>query len=162
MKILVVDDSRENLMQAEKQLGAEHELHTVSTFSAAKAMLEKESFDMVMTDVFMPGEPEGQGREGDQFVGKQIPVGLVVAILALKHNVRHICIVSDTNHHSHPLAWAMDSLVCTCGENIFAFTGYICPIVQVEEGKWIKDWAKVVYYVLNPKQKEIQRNSPLG
>jgi hypothetical protein len=153
MKILVVDDSRENLMQAEKQLGAEHELHTVNTFGAAKAMLENESFDLVMTDVFMPGESDGQGHEGDQFVGKLIPVGLVVALLALKYNIKYICIVSDTNHHSHPLAWAMDSLVCSCGDRIYAFTGYSCPIVKNNDN-WIKDWAEVVNLLLNSKIKK--------
>lgn len=139
--VLVVDDKLENLDTAVEQLGTEYNLFTAQSFSEARLLLENEKIDIVMTDVFMPGEAEGQGS-GEKYIGASQPVGLVVALFALKINIQQIYIVSDTNHHSHPVAWALDSIVG--GERIKSFCGYECPMIKKEEDIYVKNWSEVL------------------
>jgi len=93
-------------------------------------------FDIVLTDCFMPADKDGQG-EPMKFANKLVPAGLVIAILALQRKVETIIIVSDADHHSHPIAWLMDSIKgegqisCGCESNNVG-------------GEWIKDWKKAL------------------
>ncbi len=134
-KILVVDDNIENLKAAINQLEPEHEVTTCGTASEAKELIVSEKYDVVMTDVMMPGERDGQGHKGQEHIGKLIPIGLVIALLALKHDVPNIYIVSDSNHHDHPIAWAMDSL--NGGNRVKCLCGYECPMKDKT-----KDWKR--------------------
>ena len=138
-KILVVDDNFGNLAAAEEQLGADYYLTTVPTFEEAQKLLKEDEWDVVMTDVMMPGEKDGQGK-GLKLVGEMMPIGLVVALLALQKGVPEIFILSDTNHHDHPVAWAMDSIVGPGPIN--GFTGYKCPMNDDGTKNWQKALAK--------------------
>lgn len=71
-KILVVDDDidiREGLSELLKLSG--YEVHTASSTFSALAILERESVDLVITDILMPGESglsliqEIKGRNND-------------------------------------------------------------------------------------------------
>ena len=135
-RILVVDDNQKNLEAAKNQLTG-CELTTCATFTEAKAAIINGNFHVVMTDVMMPGEKNGQGPQSAHYVGSLVPIGLVVALLALKQDVPHIYIVSDTNHHDHPVAWALDSIVG--GKRIKAACGYACPKID-----GAKNWAAVL------------------
>lgn len=166
MKILVLDDTKTQLDAAAEQLaGRGHELTLVSKFSEARALMaphwdreKKETvpgtmYDVVLTDLFLPGEREGQGSEGYAFIGELLPTGLACALLALKTGTPKVAIVSDGNHHAHPLVWALDALQSREGNppqsaavntvlpgRLWSFTGYECPVTKAD----VKDWAKVV------------------
>ena len=144
-KILVVDDNYTNLAAAEEQLGENNSLTTVSTFSEAAKMLCKKKWDVVMTDVFMPGESDGLGPEGKKHVGELIPVGLVVALMALKNNIPEIYIVSDTNHHDHPMSWAMDEIKNSSYEKPDGRIKCLCFFTE-SNCERVKDWKKVLEF----------------
>jgi hypothetical protein len=179
-KILVLDDTKANLDAAREQL-ASHELTLVMKFSDARALIRDRydfetktkvpgtAYDIVLTDLFLPGEREGQGDEGFALVGEPIPTGLVLALLAIQKGVGKVAVVSNGNHHAHPMTWALDALQDDfCAEKysaeantvlpgrLYSFTGYECPTVgnRSEHQKKsyeeraplydIKDWARVV------------------
>lgn len=68
------------------------------------------NFDVVLVDLMMPASREAQGGEGMQFVGKQLPVGTFLILLALAAGVKNIAMVTDTNHHHHPASAALDPI----------------------------------------------------
>lgn len=142
MRILVMDDSFDNLEAAEVQLGRDHDLTTVQTFSQARELISEGNFDVVMTDVFLPSESSGLSELGEKFVGQLIDIGLVAALLALKYEVPKIFILSDTGHHDHPIAWAMDSIAG--GKRIVTYCGDDCPKTTTEDGRYVKDWARAL------------------
>jgi len=145
MKILIVDDRIENLEAAKKQL-SEHEVFVAQTLQEARSILvdfnviNQIGIDVVMTDVMMPAEEHGMGKKGEKYIGELVPVGLVVALLALGCNVSRVCIVSDTNHHDHPVAWALDSITVLNHKKvgIECYCGARCPKTE-----GIKDWGMV-------------------
>ena len=147
MKILVIDDSEDQLETA-KQMLSDKQLLTASTFAEARAMLTSETnFDVVLTDLMMPGEEKGQSLP--DFIGSPCPYGFAIALLALKVGVPKVAIVSngndDGNHHLHPILWACDSLegVILPGR-LMAFVGRNCPTKHF----MIKDWATVLQKLL--------------
>jgi hypothetical protein len=108
MRILVVDDSLRHLEAARQSL-ADHELTLVDSYTAAQILLQKGApFDAVLSDLMMPAEPQTLGPEGLKFLGHQIPIGFVVALLAARVGVKRIAVVTDANHHNHPMSAALD------------------------------------------------------
>jgi CheY-like chemotaxis protein len=131
MKILVIDDNQKNLETAVDQLGKEHELVTVSSYEEAEGYLAsnlshvyacdrwdnvkwdkdnkaiKQSFDVILTDLFMPANKRGISSNYNG--ADEIPYGLVIAMTARRLGIP-VAIVTNANHHSHPLLWAMDML----------------------------------------------------
>ncbi len=65
-------------------------------------------FDVVMTDLMVPASEQAQGGEGLQYVGKEMPLGSIIALLAIAKGVKKVAIVTDTNHHDHPASAAFD------------------------------------------------------
>ena len=110
-RILVIDDKNVNLEMAEKQFAGKNvELETVSTYSGALYLIINRRFDMVLTDLMLIGEGNGIGRDNPE-IGKEVPYGLVLSIIAKNKGVEHVAIVTDISHHSGPIAWAMDQLM---------------------------------------------------
>lgn len=138
-KLLIVDDDKANQQMAQEQFLGRYDLAVASSFSEAKDIIMNNDIDIdiIMTDIMMPGEDAGQGASGMEYVGELIPVGLVIALLAIQSNIPEIFIVSDTGHHDHPIIWAMDSL--RNGNKIKC----IYRAKQVGE-EWIKDWKTVL------------------
>ena len=163
MRILIVDDTATQLDLA-KQLLKDHEITTASGWSAAKRLLTSGSrkydnpnvFDVVLTDLMMPGEEEGLGKY--DHVGKLVPYGFNVAMLALRCGVKKVALVSngqgdDGNHHQHPVLWACDDLNGFKFEGrLMFFTGYQCPhmdedreeVKGIDSPYHLKDWGKVL------------------
>lgn len=126
-KILVVDDNPVNLQKAKNQFTNKNVVLFCSPlFSVAVGLLKRHKFDIVLTDLMLPGEPEGTSTD----IGKDTPYGLVFSILAKNMGVPHVAILTDISHHSGPIAWAMDNLL---GENEFISTFE----------KYDKDWLGV-------------------
>jgi hypothetical protein len=63
----------------------------------------------------LPGESKGISDANPE-IGVEVPYGLVLSILAKKIGVSHVAILTDINHHSGPIANAMDTLL---GESEF-------------------------------------------
>lgn len=111
VRILVVDDKQENLNQAKKQFNSKNvELTCCPIFSAAVDLLDRNEYDILLTDLMMLGESNGI-NENNAEIGKEVPYGLVLAIMAKNNGVEHVAILTDISHHSGPIAWAMDRLL---------------------------------------------------
>jgi len=65
-------------------------------------------FDAVLTDLLVPASRQAQGPHGEQFVGKEMPLGTTIALLALMAGVKKVAVVTDMNHHNHPASAALD------------------------------------------------------
>lgn len=117
-------------------------------------------FDVVLFDLMMPASSQAQGGEGLAFVGKQMPIGTFLILLAMNAGIKRIGLVTDTNHHHHPASAALDPInrtvikvgdtwvYCTNYPNLVSFdeaTGepLSYEFLQSEEGKakYPGDWS---------------------
>ncbi len=117
-KILVVEDTFKH-QDAASALLEGHDLTIVDCFEAACDALGGEGsresisrlatpYDVLLTDLFYP-----QGREarmtGDYAAAsEQQPFGIFLAQVAARLGVPYIGVVTDMDHHKHPLAYAFD------------------------------------------------------
>jgi CheY-like chemotaxis protein len=108
LNILVIEDTLANQEAAKNQL-SEHNLTLVSTFEATVEMMETQHFDVVLTDVMLPGEAQGVAGSNPE-VGKDTPYGLVIAHMASAKGIP-VRMVTDLGHHSNPIAWSLDQLL---------------------------------------------------
>jgi hypothetical protein len=113
IQILVVDDNQGNLTKAETQFkGKNVKLICCNLFSVAAKMLASKKFDILLTDLMIPGEAEGVSSNNPE-IGKEVPYGLVLSIIAKNVGVPHVAILTDISHHAGPIAWAMDNVLGT-------------------------------------------------
>lgn len=111
--ILVVDDNQENLEGAKNQFkGKNVNLICCNLFSVASKMIQGKKFDIVLTDLMIPGEADGVSSDNPE-IGKEVPYGLVISIMAKNMGVPHVAILTDISHHAGPIAWAMDTVLGT-------------------------------------------------
>jgi hypothetical protein len=110
-KILVIDDKQSNLDSAKKQFqNKDVDLTCCPLYSVAVEFIKTKKFDIVLTDLMMIAEAEGVGS-GNPEIGKEVPYGLILSILARNCGVTNVAIMTDVSHHSGPIAWAMDQLL---------------------------------------------------
>ena len=91
------------------QLGSEHEVVTAS-YEEANALLQRESFDAALIDLLMPA-PKLSGCSTSPIIGQEMPMGPILAFLALKAGVQLVAVVTNMNHHNHPASAAFDSFI---------------------------------------------------
>lgn len=116
IKILVVDDKALNLNNAKEQFKNKNvKLTCCSLFSVAVNLLKRNVYDILLTDLMLPGESKGIINTNPE-IGVEVPYGLILAILAKEIGISHVAILTDINHHSSPIANAMDNLL---GESEF-------------------------------------------
>lgn len=130
MKILVIDDSSIHQAAAKRQL-TDHDLTVVGTYDEAQALLgynkwndrsDRHDFEVVLCDLLMPAS--GQMQASFELVGKEMPVGIFLAILAAKNGAKHVAILTDCNHHSHPASACFDAFnKDTCAPTVFTVEG---------------------------------------
>lgn len=85
------------------------------------------NFDVVLLDLLMPASRQAQGDVGAPFVGKEMPLGTFLILLALNAGVKNIGMVTDKNHHNHPASAALDPInrkVIMVGETKIFATNY--------------------------------------
>jgi len=142
VKILVVDDDQENLERARKQFfSRDAKLTCCSLFSVAADLLHERYYDVLLTDLMLPGEPNGISEENVE-IGQDMPYGLVLAIMARNKGMRNVAILTDIGHHSGPIAWAMDRLLlgpqsdirCFNSKDWLAAANKFMPIVDIIDG----------------------------
>jgi len=77
--------------------------------AARKEATVHPNFDVVLTDLLVPASSRTQGTKGQQFVGKEMPLGSIIALLALTRGVKMVAVVTDSGHHDHPASAAFDT-----------------------------------------------------
>lgn len=111
MKILVVDDKQPHRDSAIELLGTDHDLTVVETYGEASRLLKEDGFDVLLTDLFMPAESTTLSPDAYSLIGQEIPIGLILVLLAAQRDLPYIVLATDTNHHRHPMSAALD-LIC--------------------------------------------------
>jgi len=138
----------------ERGIKSEYEVKTEEERVAAReamASIAREyppiRFDAVLTDLLMPAGRKAQGPKGEQFVGKEMPVGFALALMAVVHGARFVGVVTDTNHHDHPAAAMLDPLTVYGWHDLkesgarFTVNGARLGLFQVGG---TKDWGKIL------------------
>jgi CheY-like chemotaxis protein len=154
MKILVVDDSQKHLAAAREQLVNEHELITLDAYEPAVELLKPGTdIEVLLSDLLMPAEPCTLGREGLKFLGHAIPIGLVLMLRAARASVKHVAVITDANHHNHPMSAALDWIApaywCGDEEALFRINNaavLIAHAPMTPEG--VKDWRQTLQLLL--------------
>lgn len=156
MKILVFDDSQVHRDAAISQL-AGHELVVVETYDQAEQFLSKEirgmpnsdfqEFDVVMTDLMVPPSNRSLSPSARMdFEGKELPLGIFIAIRALSVGVKKVAVITDASHHDHPGSAIFDTLYGFAHEGLkLCLTNFD---VAVENGVVVKQWGSVLEYLL--------------
>ena len=110
MKILLVDDSVKHRRAGKRQLEAlGHEVVALCDYTEAREEAKKGGFDVALIDLLMPAEPQTLGVEAvKEFVGTEIAIGFPMAISLAILGIGKIAVVTDTNHHNHPMSAAVD------------------------------------------------------
>lgn len=110
MRMLVVDDALKHRQSALEQFGSEHKINAVDSYETAIRVLDESThaLDVLLTDLLMPAEPYCLGPQGLKFLGHEIPIGFILMLKAAQVGVSEIVLITDMNHHSHPMSAAID------------------------------------------------------
>lgn len=153
LKILVVDDKTENREEASEQFSSKNvEITCVDCFSVAASLLRKYSYDMLLTDLMLPGEAKGVVKNHPQ-VGQEIPYGLILAIMAKNYAVPDVAILTDATKDSGPILWAMDKVFgdneCISVYNHKKWLSAAEKFITLEErsGPWTKEGVKSLFLI---------------
>lgn len=109
MKILVVDDKKENREAAMAQL-KEHNLTVVGSQEEAEKLLNKENhgFEVVLLDLLMPA---GKRALSKNLIGIESDSGVYLALLAAVNGAKYVGVLTDASHHNHPSSACIDLLM---------------------------------------------------
>lgn len=143
MRICIIDDSLTNIEAAKTQLG-EHELATFDSYMEACAALRRDQFDIVLTDLMFPAEPNTLGGVGLSYVGHPFDAGMLISMLATQLDVPLVAIVTDCNHHSHPAAAALDWIFHGKQSVDIQLGSTRVHVTHAPLRDGVKDWAAVV------------------
>lgn len=151
MKILVVEDTELHVQSAREQF-TEHSLDIAWAYEAAQDRLLHAQYDVVLTDMMMPKGGEAvMGAKGMRYIFDLLAYGFPIVLLAAKKNVPYIGLVTDVNHHDHPLSACVDLLSSaywdgkTSSESLFTINNsrvgiFHAPFLDDRR----KDWKKVL------------------
>ena len=116
MKLLVIDDNQENLESAKKQL-AGHEVTTCNSEKEAYLeylwCLKKEKaieFDVLLCDLMLPAGRYTSGDSAELLAGKIHMSGLILCMLAAKHGIKKVGLVTSEWHHKNPVGSLLGDL----------------------------------------------------
>jgi hypothetical protein len=162
IKILVVDDKILNLNNAKEQFKDKNvELTCCPLFSVAADLLKRNNYDILLTDLMLPGESNGISDTNPE-IGVEVPYGLVLSILAKKIGVSHVAILTDVSHHSGPIANAMDTLLgesdfisCFANKQWLAATEKFVTLIDVLDNKQVSAKKSLMLAGFNDDFKEL-------
>ncbi len=114
LDILVVEDTEKNQDSAREQF-RDHTITIAKNYEEGKKCLETASiqrrYHILLTDLMMPkGGSETMGSEGMKYIFDLLPFGFPLAFHAAKIRIPYIAIVTDINHHNHPISAAIDPI----------------------------------------------------
>lgn len=150
MKILVVDDTANHLASAVEQLGVDHEVAALDSYENAIAVLQPGcGIDALLCDLLMPAEQYCLGPQGLKFLGHEMPIGFVLMLRAAQVGIPMIAVITDANHHCHPMSAALDWIGPAYWNSegnklmqINASTVLVAHAPMLEDGR--KDWQKAL------------------
>ncbi len=107
------DDANVERLLAERGVVKNEAVSYDFDYEAAKNAAQQESivpcgFDAVLVDLLMPASRHTQGPKGMPFVGQEMPIGIFLVLLAAKSGAKHVALMTDTDHHSHPASACLD------------------------------------------------------
>ena len=152
LDIFVIEDTEKHQESARHQF-KEHTLTVAANYEEGKKFLETahDRYQVLLTDLMMPkGGMDTMGPEGMKYIFDLLPFGFPLAFLAAKKRIPYIGIVTDVNHHDHPLSAAIDPISGayfggTTSESLYRINDSTLGIFHApftEDGR--KDWQKVL------------------
>lgn len=154
LDILVIEDTEKHQASALEQF-KDHELILARNYEEGRSALESGyHYNVLLTDLMMPkGSRETMGPEGMKYIFDLLPFGFPLAFLAAKRKVPYIGIVTDINHHNHPISAAIDPISGSYwgdgSEHLYRVNESILGIFHApftDDGR--KDWNKVLEVLL--------------
>jgi CheY-like chemotaxis protein len=125
-------------------------------FAAEKVVKEQmttyPSFDVVLSDLLVPASRQAQGQNGTQFVGKEMPIGIFIALLAaVRARAKYVAVFTDSDHHSHPASACFDAFNHDGEGAPTAFTVEGSKVLLSNTSNWVeqfdpKDLSKALEY----------------
>jgi CheY-like chemotaxis protein len=121
MKILVIDDSpihqasaRQTLKGHDLTIAMSYEegfniLTPLSYMGYVKKGEKGAEYDVVLSDLLMPASGTMMANP-EEFVGQEQPLGWALLLRAVLNAARYAALVSQTSHHDHPAAFALDAI----------------------------------------------------
>ena len=124
MRILVIDDSAVHQASARQTL-KDHDLTVATSYEQGFRMLAPvddeggtvwkdkagKRFDVVLSDLLMPAPGTMLMPAAKKtFEGTEQPLGWALVLRAILNGTRYAAIVSQTSHHDHPAAYALDAI----------------------------------------------------
>ena len=162
MKILVFDDSPIHRKSAALTLQG-HDLTIVGNYDSAQAALLDETnqpFDVVLTDLLVPASRQKMYQDSE-LIGKEMPLGTIIALLAITRGVKNVAVVTDKNHHDHPASAAFDcfrkskadgiNIICTNDSRMIMAIDTATGEVVPDKFLWSEEGEKKYPSKLNPR-----------
>ncbi len=122
MRILVVDDSSVH-QQSARQTLVGHDLTVATSYEEGFNILvplddryvvkggKGTMFDVVLSDLLMPAPGTMLSPKAIlEFKDKEQPLGWALVLRAVLNGTRYAAVVSQTDHHDHPAAFALDAI----------------------------------------------------
>jgi len=155
--ILIFDDSKRQIQAAREQFEdlEGFTLTVVSSYDEAQKFLKGAKFEIFLTDLLVPAPDNNLGPRGFKYVGEIMPLGAILALVALKNGVPLVGVVTDSNHHDHPASSALDALggywgeVHPIGESLLLSASNLLTRNGSSDGELVKDWKKAAERLLN-------------
>ena len=162
LDILVIEDTPLHQESADDQFLNQHSNYAFTlahNYEQAKQLLTSinKPFDIVLTDLMMPkGSRDTMSPKGMEYIFDQLPYGFPLALLAAKQNVPYIAIVTDINHHDHPMSACIDNLSSaywsdqSAQSSLYKINNSVLGIFHapfLENGA--KDWMRVLNVLMN-------------
>ncbi len=110
LEILVIEDTKAHQESAQDQF-KDHHLTLARHYEEGKQFLRTTSYDILLTDLMMPKGSSGtMSSEGMKYIFDLLPYGFPLVLLAAKREVPYLAIVTDINHHDHPMSASLDPI----------------------------------------------------
>ncbi|MDD4902473.1 MAG: hypothetical protein PHE24_05050 [Patescibacteria group bacterium] len=136
--ILVIDDSRKNLIKAAEQLSGKNNLWLANGLEAALEIISKSNLDFyaVLCDLYLPMSPMTLSPQAFK-PGQLVPYGMPLIFICSTCPVARIAIVTDISHHNDPISATFDLL----SGKTFLLDGTTVKFLHARlDEKGAKDW----------------------
>jgi CheY-like chemotaxis protein len=140
-RVLVVDDTLCHQWSAALLL-ADYDLTIARGFDEALALLENNTYEIVLTDMQMPMSTKG--ALSSFVLGGLVTYGLLIANEAARLGTKCVAVVTDLNHHTDPFSAAFDIIGKYCYDINGAKVRYLHSPMITMDGKIVKDWLSVI------------------
>ncbi len=97
-------------------------------------------FDVVLADLLVPASEQQQGDKGLRYVGKEMPIGIFIALLAAKNGTKYAAVFTDSSHHDHPVAACFDAFNDDGESNPVPFMVNGCKVILSNTRNWVQEF----------------------